>query len=191
MDLHELLREFYPISDEAIERMMPHVSLRKVAIRENIITQGEVTENIFLVKSGAFRNYSYHDNEETTRWFGIDGDVFTSMFSFSRGEPAMSTVVALLDSEVYEAPIEAVKKIITEDKEWAVWAAQYCLDGLYQLERRYTFLGWGDAYTRYRNLMKYKTFRLLNSVPLQVVASYLNVTPQTISRIRRRLASEK
>lgn len=191
MDLHELLREIYPISDEAIERMMPYVNLRKVSIRENIITQGEVTENIFLVKSGAFRNYSYHDNEETTRWFGIDGDVFTSMFSFSRGEPAMSTVVALLDSEVYEAPIDAVKKIITEDKEWAVWTAQYCLDGLYQLERRYTFLGWGDAYTRYRNLMKYKTFHLLNNVPLQVVASYLNVTPQTISRIRRRLASEK
>lgn len=191
MELHELLRESFPISDEAIARMEPFVSLRKVAIRENIITQGEVAENVFLVKSGAFRNYSYHDNEETTRWFGIEGDVFTSMFSYSRGEPAMSTVVALLDSEVYEAPIDAVKKMIVEDREWAVWAAQYCLDGLYQLERRYTFLGWGDAYTRYRNLMKYKTFRLLNSVPLQVVASYLNVTPQTISRIRRRLASEK
>ena len=191
MELHELLRESYPISDAAVEKLKPLVSLREIPAGDDLITQGMVTDNVFLVKSGAFRNYSYYDGKEKTRWFGIEGDVFTSMFSYSKGEPAMSSVTALLDSVVYEAPIEEIKRLILEDSEWALWAAQYCLDGLYHLERRYTYLGWGDAYTRYRNLMKYKSFHLLNNVPLQVIATYLDVSPQTISRVRRRIAKER
>lgn len=191
MELRDFLRDIYPISEEAIDKLTPFITVRKVSTGEEIITQGQVADKIFMVKEGAFRNYSYYDGKETTRWFGIDGDVFTSMFSFSKGEPAMSTVVALVDSVVYEAPIDVLKRLIIEDNEWAIWTSQYCLDGFYHLERRYTFLGWGDAYTRYRNLMKYKSFHLLNNVPLQVIATYLDVSPQTISRIRRRIAKEK
>lgn len=191
MDFPTLLKEIYPISDEAIAEITPYVETRSLSAGEFLIRQGEVAGHVYLVKGGAFRNYSTFDERETTRWFGIEGDVFTSMFSFSRGEGAMSSVVALIDSEVYQLPIDVAKKIVVENKEWAVWAAQYCLDGLYQLERRYTFLGTGDAYTRYKNLMKYKTFQLLNNVSLQVIATYLGVAPQTISRIRRRIAREK
>lgn len=190
MDFADFLREFYPLGDEAVEKMRPFVSCRKVAAGERIIVEGEPTEWLFLVKSGAFRNFSVADGKEHTRWFAIEGDLFTSMFSFSKGEPAIASVVALIDSEVYYAPISEVKKLIVEDKDWAVWSSQYCIDGLYQLSRKYVFLGRGDAYTRYLNLMKYKTFQLLNNVPLQVIASYLDVAPQTLSRIRRRLAKE-
>lgn len=191
MDFPELLRMFHPISDESIEKIRPFVSLRKVAAKEKIIVEGEVADSVYLVKSGAFRNYSVFEEKEHTRWFAIEGDLFTSMFSFSKGEPAIASVIALIDSEVYCAPISEVKKIIVEDKGWAVWSSQYCIDGLYQLSRKYVFLGRGDAYTRYVNLMKYKTFQLLNNVPLQVIASYLDVAPQTLSRIRRRIAKER
>lgn len=191
MELKTLLTGIYPIGDEAIAEMQRHISVRRLTAGELLIRQGQPTEYVYLVREGAFRNYCTSDGRESTRWFAIEGDIFTSMFSFSKGEPAMSSVVALIDSYVYCAPIGVVKRMIEENKEWAVWTAQYCLDGLYQLERRYTFLGSGDAYTRYKNLMKYKTFQLLNNVPLQVIATYLNVAPQTISRIRRRIAHEK
>lgn len=190
MDFAALLRQFYPISDEAIEKIRPFVSLEDVAARQLVIKQDEVTDKVFLVKCGAFRNFSRFEGKEYTRWFAIEGDIFTSMFSYSKGEAAIASVEALMDSTIYTVPIAKIKELITSDKEWAVWAAQYCLDGLYQLSRKYIFLGRGDAYTRYKNLMEYKSFQLLNNVPLQVIASYLDVAPQTLSRIRRRIGKE-
>lgn len=191
MSLVRLLNEIYPISEEAVRIIEPFVSLRKVAAGQFVIRQDMVADNVFLVKSGAFRNFSSFEGKDHTRWFAIEGDIFTSMFSFQKNEPAIASVVALIDSEVYTISIGKIKEIIVSNKDWAVWTSQYCLDGLYQLARKYVYLGRGDAYTRYKNLMKYKSFSLLNNVPLNVVASYLDVAPQTLSRIRRNIAREK
>lgn len=192
MELPEILRAVYPISDEAIDLLRPWLSERRVRSGEKIIEEGKVSDSLFFVKTGVFRNYAMkEDGKENIRWFGLDGDLLASMHSFTKGLPAMSSVEALTDAELLVAPIGEAKRLIVENKEWAVWCAQFCIDGLYQLERRYTFLGLGDATSRYLNLQKFKSASLLNNIPLQHIASYLNVTPQTLSRVRNKLVKKK
>lgn len=188
MELPEILRAIYPISDEAIDLLRPMLSPRKVNAGELIIEEGKISDDLFIVKTGVLRNYAVSDGKDFTRWFAIEGDLLASMFSFRMGLPAMSSVEALTEADLLVAPIPEIKKLIVGNFEWAVWAAQFCIDGLYALERRYTFLGIGDAYTRYLNLQKFRSTQILNNIPLQHIASYLNITPQTLSRIRKRIA---
>lgn len=185
MELEEIIRNVHQMSDEGIEMLRTILKPRHVSARSVLVRQGEVSNEVMIIKEGIARNYSLFDGKETTRWFATPGDVIASMFSFVRGEPAMSSIKAITDMRLLVADASDIKSLITTSPEWAFWTSSYLIDGLYQLERRFQFLGEGDACTRYQNLLKYRTQEVLNSIPLQYVAQYLNIIPQTLSRLRR------
>jgi hypothetical protein len=82
---------------------------------------------------------------------------------------------------------EILFTLIKSSHEWAEWVSYLLIDGLYVFERRYTFLGRGDALTRYTNFMKMRPKWMVNCIPLKYIASYLGITPQTLSNIRRKI----
>ena len=61
---------------------------------------------------------------------------------------------------------------------------------LYTLERRYSYVGTGDAYSRYKAFMQMRPQEDIQNIPLKYIASYLGITPQTLSRMRRIYAHE-
>lgn len=190
MNLREIIETVMPVSDEALELMEALCVPKRVKKGRLIIEQGKVSKDIFFICKGVVRNYCLIDGEELTRWFALDGDVVASMFSFSRGLPSVGSVVALTNLDVLVAPIVEVKKLIDSSLEWSRWTNAYVLDGLFMLERRHTFLSHGSAMNRYLTFQKMRTFELLRHLPLQHIASYLNMRPQTLSKVRRALATE-
>lgn len=189
MELREIFEEVRPISDEAYNQIKQLVSLRKVKAREYVIEEGKVAREIYFVRSGIFRNFALDDGKEHTRWFAQEGDIIASMFSFVMNQRAIATVEALTDGELYVASASDMRNLLDSSFEWSKWISQYLIEGLYAYERRYTFLGTGDALTRYSNLLKMRPGTMLEKVPLQYIASYLNITPQTLSKIRRMLVT--
>lgn len=188
MELEEIVRSVHPVSDEAIEQLRRILTSRKVPARRFLVRPGEVSRELFIIKEGIARNFSLYDGKETTRWFGLEGDVIAEMFSFVQGKPAACAIETVTAMDLLVADRDDIHRLINGNPEWALWTARYLIDGLYQIERRFVFLGQGDAYTKYQNLQQYRTFEVLNQIPLQQIASYLNITPQTLSRIRRRVA---
>ena len=166
MDIKELIDTIRPVSDEALEMFLPKLTPRSVRAKELI---------------------TLNDGEEHTRWFALDGDIVASMFSFANGQPAIASVQALTDAEVYVMSIADAKELMDSSPEWSRWANRFFADGLYMLERRYLYIGVGDAMTRYKNLQSMRSFEMLQKVPLQYIASYLNMRPQTLSNIRKQL----
>lgn len=190
MEISELIKSVYPVSDETMGILLKNLRPRTVKQGETIIREGEVCSEVFFVLNGTFRNYSFNEGIEHTRWFAIDGDIFTSMFSYINDLPAMSSVDALTNSEVLVCDTPVARRLIEENHELAMMAYRYIAVGLSEMERRYTFLGRGDAYTRYSNLIKMRGTDTLNNIKLKYIASYLGMTPQTLSLVRSRIAKE-
>lgn len=176
MDIKELIDTIRPVSDEALEMFLPKLTPRSVRAKELIIEQGKTSRSIYFICSGVFRNFTLND-----------GDIVASMFSFANGQPAIASVQALTDAEVYVMSIADAKELMDSSPEWSRWANRFFADGLYMLERRYLYIGVGDAMTRYKNLQSMRSFEMLQKVPLQYIASYLNMRPQTLSNIRKQL----
>lgn len=130
------------------------------------------------------------DGIEYTRWFATPGDVVTSMFSYCHNLPATSTISALNNACGYSIRMEDARRLIAENNEWAQWCVTYLMEGLFILERRQTLLGYGDAQRRYLNFLRSRSSITFNNIPLQHIASYLGMTPQTLSRVRRNIASD-
>lgn len=191
MELAEIIRNVHPISDESLEQLSRLLTPRHIPARQYLVSRGEVSRDVFFVKTGIARNFAVNDSKETTRWFGMEGDVIASMYSFAYGKPALFNIEAITDMETLVGDRDDIYNLIKTNPEWALWTSQYLIGGLFEIERRFEFIGSGDAYTRYENLIQYRTFDELNQIPLQHIASYLNITPQTLSRIRRKMATKR
>lgn len=191
MNLSEIIRGISPMSDEGIEMLAKETVAIHISKGELIVEEGQVCNKVYFIRSGLFRNFACNDGEEDTRWFALEGDLIASMYSLAMGQNAIASVVAMTDAEAYVISSDVVYRLISESHEWAEWVSRFFIDGLYVLERRYALWGRGNAEERYRNFMKMRRpIGLVHKIPLKYIASYLGITPQTLSRVRRKLAKE-
>lgn len=188
MNLSEIIRAVHPMSDAGIALLEEQVESVHFKKSDILIREGKVCDKIFLIRSGILRNFANDENGgEDTRWFAYAGDPIASMFSLSEKLPAIASVETLTDCDAYAVKSEILFTLIKSSHEWAEWVSYLLIDGLYVFERRYTFLGRGDALTRYTNFMKMRPKWMVNCIPLKYIASYLGITPQTLSNIRRKI----
>lgn len=189
--LKDYLRAISPLSDEAIEMISPEIEFRVVAKGEILQRAHEVCQNVYMVKSGILRNFMVDHDQEITRWFAVEGDVFTSMMSFWDGSPTLSSVEAVTKCEVWQVSLKTARALMDNSEEWRGWLLKMLVEGIAVTERRdYRFIS-TDAYTRFTNLADYRTPEFMNKVPLSVLASYLRITPRTLTRCRNRYIKEK
>lgn len=188
LNLAEIIRMVHPMSDAGLSMLQAEVNEIHIHKGDIFVKEGEVSNDIFLARNGIFRNFAMGDDgEEDTRWFAYAGDPMASMFSLAQNLPAIASIEALTDADLYVIHKSVLYKLIQSSHEWAEWVSYFFIDGLYVLERRYTFLGRGDALSRYENFMKMRPKWMYTQIPLKYIASYLNITPQTLSNIRRKV----
>lgn len=190
MELLEVVRQVYPVSDESIEELKQLLVPFSIEKGGQIVTQGVVSRDVYILLEGVLRCFTLVDGIEYTRWFATPGDVLTSMFSYCHNLPATSTIAALSNAHGYSLRMEDARKLVANNCEWAHWVAAYMFEGFFILERRQTQLSYGDAQSRYLNFLRARSFETFNNIPLQYIASYLGMTPQTLSRVRRNIAKD-
>ena len=190
-EFKRFLRGIAPLSDAAIDLIRPYVSFRVVQKGEMVQNANEVCQSVIMVKSGILRNFMFDEGHEITRWFAVEGDVFTSMLSFWDGSPTLACVETVTKCELWELNIKIARSAMEESEEWRNWLLRMLIEGIAIHEKRdHRFIS-TDAYTRFKNLADYRTTEFLNQLPLSVLASYLRITPRTLTRCRNRYIREK
>lgn len=190
MKIGELLHLNYPVCDEAVAAV--ERACRRATVRrgEAVIRQGEVCHDIVFVTDGLFRVVFRHGDDEETVCFGMDGDPFTSMHSYYRGEEAQYSFEAIEDSECLLLDFDSFRILQEEYTELLMWFARLLAEQIYAFERRYVHLGTTDAYSRYVSFMQLRS-DIVNRIPLKYIAQYIKVKPETLSRIRARYARHR
>lgn len=171
-----------------------HVSVKK---DEALVKQGEVCSDFIINRSGLFRVSNITGRKEDTILFGSSGDVFTSLHSYYSGEPAIFSLVAVEDSEVWLVSFDDMRRLETAHPELIKWMRDLLVEQMYGFERRYLSFNnksaeerllnfiriWGPANMK-RTPVKY----ILGIAPLKYIAQYLKITQSTLSRLRNKLA---
>lgn len=182
-ELRLLINAFpYKLSEENLDKLFSVMQEVHYSQDEIIVKEGEVNNNVYIAKEGVFRGFLFQGSKEVTLYFGIEGDIVASVFSFYRDEPSIVTIEACCDSIVMKVSKEDLNKLISESVEFANWALNVTLEQLYTIEKKRTIIV-GDASERYFNLVKNRP-ELIQKVPLRTIASYLGITQQSLSRLR-------
>jgi len=154
-----------------------------VAKNQYLLREGEIEKNVYFIVDGAVRIFLVTEHEEHTIRFAYKNSVFTSLNSFISGRPSEFYLQALRKPSVYCIPKAYFIQAVTATQE-SVTAYNEMLKDLIvqQMEREVDLLTHSPA-ERLKRVME-RSPQLFQEIPSKYIASYLRMTPETLSRIR-------
>lgn len=153
--------------------------------KEFILRQGEVCDYIAFIGEGIFRFYYVREGEEHVTAFFFPGDFVTNYRSFLRGNPSEHYIESLKPSVIYKVHKQDLLGLYDKHKSFER-LGRFIAENLYL-----TVAGRLDSFlhdspeSRYQELVL-RNSKLLQEVPQYMLASYLGIKPETLSRIRAR-----
>ena len=165
-------------------RSMETSSTRKtIGKGEFLIREGDIENNLYYIESGAVRAFLLSEFEELTIRFGYQGSFINSLSSYIRGTPSEFYIEAMRKSEIRTIPkLEIVKLIHESDENKIQYINMLELLISQQIEREIDLLTVSPS-ERLKRVLK-RSPNLFQEVPLKYIASYLRMTPETLSRVR-------
>lgn len=151
---------------------------------EKIVVQGEVVAHYFFVSKGGFRFTSENDEDQYTCWFAMEGEFFTELASLRQNLPTKYSVEAIEDSVVFRISSENMEMLYQKFPEWQAFGRQLWESAFLRMEQRLLSFQTEKAETRYLN---YLQTPLLQRVSLKDFSSYIGITPNSLSRIRKNI----
>lgn len=153
--------------------------------------QGERNGDFYLVSRGVWLDHYLHEGNDISLWFAGEGEAIFSTRSYVDDRPSSITIEAMCDAELYALPRRELELFFGESVEAANFGRRLFEVQFLDLENWLLAAGGAPrAEERYRALME-ENPELLRIVPLKHIASYLWITPQSLSRIRARLHRRK
>jgi CRP-like cAMP-binding protein len=158
-----------------------------VAAFSNFIQAGDIPQRIAWIQKGLFRYvYLNEKGDEFTKAIMPENSFISSYSAMVMGKPSFFSVEALEDSQVLEIAWSDFSRLPEHDVFWLRFLLKLIEKGYITKEKRERDLLLLDAETRYRNfLLEFPGME--QRVRQGIIASYLGIQPETLSRIRRKI----
>ena len=179
----ELSRQTVSISKEALEKLASILVRTEIKKGQNFLNEGDVCKQIGFVQKGLVRQYYYKNKKEFTEHFSCEGDVFICIESFLRQVPSRLIVEALENTAIYGLPHDEVLALGAECYEIEVLYRGLLENSLILSQVKMDMFRMETANERYNRLLREQP-EIVKRAPLSHIASYLLMTPETLSRVR-------
>lgn len=158
---------------------------RKIKAKTILTEANKVADKIYFVQKGCLRLWYNNDGEEITLEFFFDGDMVFSVESFITGEVGVFYIEALEDSQIFELDKETYDILLETAPQIKISLYEMMISRFTLIIKRLLFDLKNTPQQRYEVLLK-KRPELIRRIPQHYIASYLNITPVSLSRIRNR-----
>ncbi|UBM60113.1 Crp/Fnr family transcriptional regulator [Marinilongibacter aquaticus] len=186
-DLLEYFAQFVILEERVLERIMGKLELCSFPKKHIILQKGEVENYISFIESGSIRFYVPDIDLEKTFAFIFEQDLVCAYDSFLSREPALYCAETMEETILYRIAYSDLQKVYDEIPESNVLGRKLSeVIYLKKAKRELSFL-LDSPETRYEKIFSERP-NLLQRVPLKYIASYIGVTPQALSRIRKRIS---
>ena len=183
MEFEKNLHERYGLSSAAVDTLLAHLETLRFGRRSTVLGEGDADRYAWFVEQGSVRSYVLREGKCVTTAFAFEGDAAVPILGPTPDGISRVTIETLEPSVLVRIPRRRLDGLFGVSPELAKWGRRVAERNLAQLERYFTDYFWADKGTQYRMLVA-EYPELLRRVSLRELASYLHVTPQTLSRIR-------
>lgn len=179
------------LTTEEEEFMKKYLTPKKLRKKQYLLQEGDVCKAIALVEKGTLRAYSVDDNgNEHIIQFAPEGWTISDLYSFLTGEPATYNIDALEDSELVLITSSAHEQLLKEVPKYETFTRLQITGAYIAMQKRITSIISLPVEERYKNLIA--TYPdIVQRVPQHMIASYMGLTPETLSRTRRKMIKRK
>ena len=173
------------LSEQDLDMLNGMTTSKIIRKGEYLISEGSICNQLVYIKDGILRSYYSKENgEEITYCITFGNNLMTALSSLISGNPTEENIQALTDITLEVLKKEDLNRLYAASPNWLKAGKSLTEIQYIELEKRMFLLQKHSAKKRYEAFMEtHATY--LQYIPLQYLASYLNVTPRHLSRLRR------
>jgi CRP-like cAMP-binding protein len=190
--LRQVMSQTVTIAQDEWEAFEPYIFSKSIKKKDLLVREGQICTEIGLVLQGTFRQYHVIDGEEKTTFFFFDHQFVCNYESVLLEAPSNVTIEALEDSHILYFKKEVLYRLYRLYPKYEVFG-RLIAENVYlcAMERLNTFLLNSPEERYLKFLSKPDSVTILERVPQHYIASYLGITPVSLSRIRARMAKRQ
>jgi CRP-like cAMP-binding protein len=188
--LEKFLASMDVFSAEEIKAIAESVEVTRFAKGTVILHQGQVVKQCYFVLSGVVREYMLTDGAENTTGFFTENQTVISYTSYLSSAPSQYYYSCAEDCILLVATREGEKELQKKFPRLEFLTRTILQNDYQQVQQQLAVMINSSAEERYRHLIATRGDLLLR-VPHHYLASYIGVTAESFSRIRKRISSKK
>lgn len=187
--LKQFLAQYAQFTPHELEDIANKFTQKKVAKNEYLLRQGEPCTDLVFVQKGCLRLYYLVKDIEVSVWFAFPQSSAIEINSFISGQPSNYFLQAIEPGEIYVLPKKELEQLYNIEPKMQEMMRNFWEDVILNLLNRFTALQTDTAEKRYLDLLKKPDY--LAAIPQKYLASFIGVTPSSLSRIRRKIAQTR
>ncbi|HEY2350643.1 MAG TPA: Crp/Fnr family transcriptional regulator [Puia sp.] len=151
-----------------------------------LVKPDTVCHRLYFVEEGLTRTYYFKDGKDITDWLSAENTFAVSIISFITRKPDRRGIELLEPSVLFSIHIDDLEGLCAAHHDIERMTRLIVSSGIVQLQQKFDDLHFETAVQRYKTLMTTNpTF--IQRVPLGMIASYLGITQETLSRVRSQI----
>lgn len=175
----------FGLSEEAQSLILPKFRIKKYAKGAILLKKGHVAHDAHFIISGLARCFFDYQGKEITNYFAFENEGITSSLSFMTQKPSDEIIQVLEDSVVATLSFNDLEALYKANHEICNMGRKFMEGISIELEERIRIFQIAAAQDRYDYILSHKP-QIIQRVPLKHLASFLGITAETLSRIRRK-----
>ena len=179
----ELARRYSTMTHDELDILESILVPMKFAKGEKILDEGQVCRHIYWIVKGLIRQYYFKNKKELTEYMATENTICMSIESLFREEPSKQIIQALEPTIIYALPMHELEAVSMKSINIQMLYRKILEESLIISQQRADMLRFESAQDRYQKLVKTSP-QLILRAPLVYIASYLQMTPETLSRVR-------
>ena len=179
----ELARKYSTMTHDELDTLESILVPMKFAKGEMILKEGEICRNIYYIEHGLVRQFYFKNDKEVTEHLGVDHTIFMCIESLFKEEPTHLQVQAIEPTLLYALPKARLEEVALHNVNIQILYRKILEESLIISQVHADLLRFELAQSRYKRMCKMSPQVVLRA-PLVYIASYLQMTPETLSRVR-------
>ena len=179
----ELARRYSTMTHEELDILESILVPMKFQKGEVILPEGEVCKNIYWIAKGLVRQFYFKNGKELTEYMATENNICMCIESLFKEEPTRLQIMAIEPTVLYALPKDALEQASIKSVNIQMLYRKILEESLILSQVHADMLRFETAQDRYVKLVKQQP-QLVLRAPLVYIASYLQMTPETLSRVR-------
>ena len=179
----ELARRYSTMTHEELDLLESILVPMKFGKNEMVLREGETCNNIYWVVKGLVRQFYYKNGKELTEYMATENSIVMCIESLFLEQPTHLQIKAIEPSVLIAIPKTDLEAVAMKSVNIQILYRKILEESLILSQIHADMLRFESAQDRYQKLIKRQP-QLVLRAPLVYIASYLQMTPETLSRVR-------
>jgi CRP-like cAMP-binding protein len=179
----ELARKYSTMTHDELDILESVLVPRKYTKGQMILSEGDICREILYIDIGLVRQFYEKNDRIVTEHLGVDGGIVMCIESLFREEPTKLQIEALENSICYALPKQRLEEVALHNVNIQILYRKILEESLILSHVHADLVRFETAQNRYKRMCKLMP-KVVQRAPLNYIANYLQMTPETLSRVR-------